>query len=818
MPPAPARHVAPAQAAHGGSLPWGSIPLLTAIYLTHRTTYISSATLSVETPLIDQIPGLSNGRDLLTRRDTVASFVVLLAGRSVREDVVRALPNETFGELLEGRPYLREATNFLRGLLGRRPSVLIPEQRAVAELQRRSAFQISDEAAGIFYIRANASAPKAAMDIVNTYIQVLMNRTRSGSQEQARKIREFLESQLQQAKASLGASEASLTSYQHQKGRVKLGSSTELDMARLSNAENALAEVQASQQVVAARAAALQKARDAAVRKLAQTAERQASRGGESTATDVTDDDRRLRSLKEAQQIVSQLEAKLESLRVRYTNAHPLLQVTQEDLLAARARVAQLARDLARSGARPEAADPVEIQRQLVALEADGVALNARAEIMREQVDRLRQKMGTLTQGELEFKNLLRAVESDRNLLTVLSERLMAARMREQSESGGFQIMDPASYPSEPSREQLWKHIFYALALAAGCAFAIPLGLERWRDPVETEPDVESLALPLLGSVATFSQNGGLQRHTNGRTSSIRPDATYPTPAQIHHEMWPKSPVRSSLGSVATFWRKGIANRPAHGRSSSTRPEATPPTPVQIDHEMYRAICATIETVWPKGQVRSILLTSPGPGEGKSTTAINLAYAFQEFGWRVLLIEADLRRPVLAHRLRLPMKATPDLVQFLQGSATFEQVCRPLPSGVTVIPSSVAPGNATILLASQGMRNLLTAARDRFDIILCDSAPVLAVPDNILLSKAFEAAIVVVKASATSKRQLAKTAKKLGLAEARILGVVLNHANTRDVDYYHHRHGRYYRYRRYYMNASPGTEGEPITKPPMTRR
>jgi capsular exopolysaccharide synthesis family protein len=464
----------------------------------------------------------------------------------------------------------------------------------------------------------------------------------------------------------------------------------------------------------------------------------------------------------------------------------------------------------------------VDVQRQLIALEAEKATLKLKAEIMREQVDRLRQNLGALSQEELEFTNLRRAVESDRDLVTVLSERLMAARMREQGESGGFRIMDPASYPSVPSREQLLKLMLYALALAAACAFAIPFGLERWRDPVETESDVEGLELPLLGCVATFSLNGSPKRPANGRTSSARPDATSPTPVQIHHEMyraicapvetvWPESPVRSRLGSVSTFWRKGSPKRPTNGRTSSTRPDATSPTPAQIHHEMYRAICATIETVWPKSQVRSILLTSPGPGEGKSTTAINLAYAFQEFGQRVLLIEADLRRPVLARRLRLPMEAAPDLVQFLQGSATFEQVCRPLPGGVTVIPSSIAPGNATILLASQGMRNLLTAARDRFDIILCDSAPVLAVPDNILLSKAFEAAIVVVKASATSKRQLAKTARQLGLAEARILGVVLNHANTRDVDYYHHR------YRRYYTNAPLETEGEPNTGSPMTK-
>ena len=714
-----------------------SVPLLTAIYLTHGTTYISSATLSVETSLVDQIPGLSNERVLLTRRDTVASFLVLLKGRSVSEDVVHALPNETFGELLapKGRPYLQGATNFLRGLLGRRSSLLVPEQRAADELQGRTDFETSGEAAGIFYIRAKASTPKAAMDIVNTYIQVLMNRTRSGNQEQARKMREFLESQFQQAKAGLAASEASLTSYERQKGRIKLGGQTELDLARLSATENALADVQASQQAIAARVAALQKARDA-------------------------DRDPRLISLKKAQENLSRLEAKYESLRTRYTDAHPQLQLTQEELIAARARVAQLARGRPEILRQTLTGDPADIQRQLFALEGEGVALKVRAEAMREQVDRLRKDLGTLSQEELEFTNLRRAVEADRNLITVLSQRLVDARMREQAELSGFRIMDPASYPNAPSREYLWKFMLYALGLAAGCALAGALGLEKWREPVETEPDVESLALPLLGSVATFSRNGSMQGTMNGRTASATADATSLTPVDIHHEM-------------------------------------------------YRAICATIETVGPTSSLRSFLLTSPGPGEGKSTTAINLAYAFQEFGRRVLVIEADLRRPVLARQLGLPKEGRPDLVQFLQGTATFEQVCQPLPGGVTVIPGSIAPGNATTLLASVAMRNLLKAAVKRFDIVLCDSAPVLAVPDNILLIKAFEAAIVVVKASATSKRQLAKTAKLVALSKGRIIGVVLNHADPRDVDYYHHR------YRCYYRNAAQLTEGEPMTRSPL---
>ena len=191
-----------------------------------------------------------------------------------------------------------------------------------------------------------------------------------------------------------------------------------------------------------------------------------------------------------------------------------------------------------------------------------------------------------------------------------------------------------------------------------------------------------------------------------------------------------------------------------------------------------------------KAPFRSILVTSAGPGEGKSSTTLNLAHAFQEFGRRVLVVDADLRRPSLHRALSLPNK--PGVADFLRGTATFEQVCRPLPSGVTVIPGQFAPEDAASMLASSRVKELLDLANGQFDLVLVDSAPVLAVPDNLLLLTKLDRAILVVKASVTSKRDLQKAQRALEQMNARILGVVLNQANPRDVHYYHPRYSKYY--------------------------
>jgi capsular exopolysaccharide synthesis family protein len=206
--------------------------------------------------------------------------------------------------------------------------------------------------------------------------------------------------------------------------------------------------------------------------------------------------------------------------------------------------------------------------------------------------------------------------------------------------------------------------------------------------------------------------------------------------------------------------------------------------------ELYRAIRAAIEIERLKSPFRSILVTSAGPSEGKSSTVLNLAHTFQEFGRRVLIVDTDLRRPSLHRALSLPNK--PGLVDFLRDTATFDQVCQSLPSGVTVIPGQVAPQDAASMLASSRARELLKEANDRFDLILVDSAPVLAVPDNLLLLTVLDRAVIVVKASTTSKRDLQKVQKSLEQMNASILGVIVNQANRRDVHYYHPRYSKYY--------------------------
>ena len=275
----------------------------------------------------------------------------------------------------------------------------------------------------------------------------------------------------------------------------------------------------------------------------------------------------------------------------------------------------------------------------------------------------------------------------------------MAGRIRERGDSSVVRIVDPASFPTQPTGSKTQKLVLMILGLAGSLAFGVAFGLEFWRRPVETETDVvKATGLTVLGSV-------GVIEH---------PKAS--------------GPKRRGQRPVAL---------------SAQSPGASGSRYDSIHLDLYRAIRANVETERLKSSFRSILVTSPAPHEGKSTTILNLAHVFQEFGRRVLLVEADIRRPSLSSPLGLTNK--PGLVDFLKGTATFEQVCRPLPSGVIVMPGQAARGDTAALLASPRFRELLDVASQHFDLILVDSAPILAVPDNLLLANMVDRVILVVK-------------------------------------------------------------------------
>lgn len=200
-----------------------------------------------------------------------------------------------------------------------------------------------------------------------------------------------------------------------------------------------------------------------------------------------------------------------------------------------------------------------------------------------------------------------------------------------------------------------------------------------------------------------------------------------------------------------------------------------------IRAEAFRQLRTNLQFVDVERPAKVITITSSTAGEGKTMTAANLAVAFAEAGRRVLLIEADLRRPRVAELLDLDR--TIGLTNVLAGQIGVGQALQPWgSSGLTLLPSGSIPPNPSELLGSHQMVELVAELRDQFDMVIVDTPPLLPVTDAAVAAIHSDGAVVVVRYGKTKRPQVARAFQILHGVDARILGAVLNMAPTKGAD------------------------------------
>jgi capsular exopolysaccharide synthesis family protein len=207
--------------------------------------------------------------------------------------------------------------------------------------------------------------------------------------------------------------------------------------------------------------------------------------------------------------------------------------------------------------------------------------------------------------------------------------------------------------------------------------------------------------------------------------------------------------------------------------------------------ESFRSLALTVRSAFPAGTPVQLTISSPGPADGKSTIAINLANALAEGGYRTCLVDGDIRRGQL-HESCPPATQVPGLVDYLAGEATLADVIKPtdLHSNVSLIPCGTRRRQGPELLASQRTRTLMRELRSQFDAIVVDCAPLAAGIDAYAMGAATGSMLLVLRAGETD-RQLARTKlETLDRLPIRILGTVLNDVgDSSDFRYYQYLEG-----------------------------
>ncbi len=217
--------------------------------------------------------------------------------------------------------------------------------------------------------------------------------------------------------------------------------------------------------------------------------------------------------------------------------------------------------------------------------------------------------------------------------------------------------------------------------------------------------------------------------------------------------------------------------------------------------EQYKLIRANLEFTLPANEKCPVIgVTSSMRGEGKSTTAVNLAYVCAEKGSKVLLIDADMRIPSIAKKLEI--ESTPGLADLLKGKgAQLSEFKSHLLDNWYVLPSGDIPPNPSELLGSERMENVLKQLREVFDYIIIDLPPVNIVSDAISISSLISGMIVVIREEYTEKKELEHCFRQLRLSNVKVLGCVMNETKSGS-----HSYGKYkkYKYYKYYRSTSQG--------------
>lgn len=207
--------------------------------------------------------------------------------------------------------------------------------------------------------------------------------------------------------------------------------------------------------------------------------------------------------------------------------------------------------------------------------------------------------------------------------------------------------------------------------------------------------------------------------------------------------------------------------------SAAKTPLARSSDPRSARAEAFRMLRTNLQFVDVDKDSRVFVVTSAMPGEGKTTTSIDLASSFAQTGQRVLLLEGDLRGAKIAGRLRLEPEI--GLTTVLVGGTPFEQAIQyGSETELAVLTSGTIPPNPAELLQTDAMRDVLRQARKDFDIVLIDAPPLLTVTDAALLAAQSDGALVVVQHGRTTKEQLRHAVQRLHAVDARAVGVVLN--------------------------------------------
>jgi tyrosine-protein kinase Etk/Wzc len=696
----------------------------------------------------------------IKKETMVNNQVEILKSQTLAETVVKRLQSSELADKLallnppeNGKTGLfADAGRWVQSLLGFAEDTL--EQRTIDDIiedlqGRLTIIPIRDT--DMIEIKVTGDTPEEAAFITNTLATAYSEKNRLESQEEVRQVKNFLDEQLKLVQQQLTESEEALKNFKEGEKVAALPDETKELIQKMAEFEGlyneALTEYNSN-------------------RERLEYVDEQLDRSKKNfdlnniSATPYFDGLKRQ---------ISELEGKRTSYIANlinggvYRDDDPKVRNYDEQISMLKK---QMQTEIAKL-ATAEILDPVALSENLVArkieIEANLQALQPKVEALKKIIDTYDKQLESLPEKSLRLARLERTAQADEKIYLMMQEKYQESRITEVGQLGQVRLIDPARPPKEPVRPRIKLNLLLGFILGLGLGIGVTFLFDYIDNSVRTIEDVEKMGVSVLGSIPVIKHEEAIKRlknlpaSLNGKSGSLDAEETKRLVSRLITHFAPKSPIS----------------------------------------EAYRTFRTNIQYTKLDQELKTLLVTSPGPGEGKSTSVANLAITMAQMGSKVLLIDSDLRRPVLHSIFSIDRRV--GLSNVLVGRATIDEAAQTTEiENLFVMPCGTLPPNPSELLGSSAMRATLEELKQKFDVVLFDSPPIIAVTDAAVLSSQLDGVILVIKSGQTNREAAFRAYTLLKNVKTRILGALLNGVHVESM------YGSYYYYYHYYYYGKDG--------------
>ena len=654
-------------------------------------------------------PGMQNNRNELEVLKS-RSIADTVAARLLRSPIADSTTGEMYPIVLQSGAVAGTGSLASKGeVIGRLYSILDFEPLRETDIVR---------------VIAESTNPHEAAAVANLYAKAYFDRNILTSRSKSRAFREFLEEQVRSKRVNLDETESQLQQYMEAEGVVSLDAESQKVISQLSQLEAQRDATEISIKSKSRELASLKEQfpqQEAGVARLIGEANDQYIKGLQTQIAQL--EVQRDVTIAQNPDYVGQdiYKQKLEEIDTQIKALKVKLQARTDEFI-------QTLPAASIGGQSDPAGYLKQLKQGIVEGEIELQSLGARKNALDAVIRQYNVQFDRIPKQSIQLARLQRSKMSNEKLFLLLESKYSEAAIAEQSEFGYATIIDPAVVPGGPSSPKLMLNLLIGAAL--GLMFGLgAVFLKEYLDvKVQAPEDLKRKGHAVLASVMRMEDElRQLDKENEAGRYSREIDPHLLT------LLLPFSPISEAYRLL---------------RTALHFPKSTEPP-------------------------RVVLVTSPNPGEGKTTTVCNLAVSFAQTGKKTLLIDCDLRKPNVHTLFNLEMK--PGLSDLLLRSGSHELAVRAgVVKNLDVLCAGLLSPNPAEVLGSDDMAMLLEQARREYDVILLDTSPVLAATDASVLSTKADAVVLVTAAGSTRVTDVDHATELLESVGGKLLGIVLN--------------------------------------------